>query len=73
MTDAKRKRGRPLEKPGAKRIGFYVSAADHEWLTALPNRSEWIAKKVAEDKDTDKDTNGGAQATTDTTDSSRTR
>lgn len=44
----KRKRGRPTERPGAKRIGFYVSEADHEWLTALPNRSEWIAEKVAQ-------------------------
>lgn len=50
MTDKKRKRGRPMERPGAKRIGFYVSAEDHEWLTALSNRSEWIAKKVAEDQ-----------------------
>lgn len=43
----KRKRGRPLkgDRP-AKRIGFYVSADDHEWLTALPNRSEWIAKQI---------------------------
>jgi hypothetical protein len=47
----KRKRGRPTkgDRP-AKRIGFYVSADDHEWLTALPNRSEWIAKKIAEDR-----------------------
>jgi hypothetical protein len=74
MTDTKRKRGRPLkgDRP-AKRIGFYVSADDHEWLTALPNRSEWIAKKVAGDRDTDKATNGGADETTAATEGSKTR
>jgi hypothetical protein len=49
MTDnrPKRKRGRPTERPNAKRIGFYVSEADHAWLSALPNRSAWLAEKVA--------------------------
>lgn len=49
----KRKRGRPLkgDRP-AKRIGFYVTADTHEWLTALPNRSEWIERKVKEDLET---------------------
>ena len=42
----KRKRGRPVRKSGGKNIGFYVSAEHHAWLTALPNRSEWLAGQV---------------------------
>lgn len=49
----KRKRGRPpTGKPPAKRIGFYVSEADHIWLTALTNRSAWLSEKVARERGT---------------------
>lgn len=53
MSENKRKRGRPLEKPGAKRIGFYVSADDHEWLTALTNRSAWLAEQIDKARQTE--------------------
>jgi hypothetical protein len=58
----KRKRGRPpTGKPPAKRIGFYVSEADHAWLTALENRSAWITEQIKqvrseEQKGTDRGT-----------------
>lgn len=51
----KRKRGRPpTGKPQAKRIGFYVSEADHTWLTALTNRSAWLAENVRQDSANEK-------------------
>jgi hypothetical protein len=63
MTENKRRRGRPLERPGGKRIGFYVSADDHEWLTALPNRSAWLAEQVEKER---RPPDTGAQSGADT-------
>lgn len=47
MTDQPKKRGpKPKPRPPKKRIGFYVDMDHHIWLTALPNRSAWLAEMI---------------------------
>jgi hypothetical protein len=47
MTNQPKKRGpKPKPRPPKKRIGFYASMEHHDWLSALPNRSAWLAEQI---------------------------
>lgn len=51
MTNEPRRRGpKPKGQPCRKVIAFGVSPEHHGWLTALPNRSAWLAAKIEEDR-----------------------
>jgi hypothetical protein len=47
MTHEPQRRGpKPKGKPRRKVIAFGVSPEHHDWLTALPNRSAWLAEQI---------------------------
>jgi len=47
MTNEPRRRGpKPKGQPRRKVIAFGVSPEHHGWLTALPNRSAWLAEMI---------------------------
>lgn len=41
---------RPSGQPPKVPIGFIVTREDKEYLVSMPNRSAWLAQKVAEDR-----------------------